>query len=329
MIKNKLLLQVAGVSCFNFACGLLFYKVFISDLALFMISLFLLISFNFLYLYKLLSRIYKINNRIDKIYQNNFPSNKYQNNDELIDRITLISQKLEKDQIDFNKVSKVRTEFLANVSHELKTPIFSIKGYTETLLDGAINDQNVNKKFVHKIETQANRLENLFTDLIDISKIESNQLVLNLDNFPLNRLLNWVENTFAEQINKKGLEFSVPDCEGIIVLGDEKYLKSVFSNLIKNSINYSHNGSIIIAAKAYKNKVKISITDHGIGISKEHINRVFERFYRVDSDRSRNTGGTGLGLSIVKHILESHGSSIDLESTPNKGSTFSFQLVKV
>ena len=110
------------------------------------------------------------------------------------------------------------------------------------------------------------------------------------------------------------------------VVGDEKYLKLVFSNLINNAINYSNSGSIIIAAKSIQNKVKISITDNGIGIEQKHINRIFERFYRVDSDRSRQTGGTGLGLSIVKHILEAHGADIKVESDTNVGSIFSFEL---
>ena len=329
MIKNKLLINITLVSFSTLLLGILFYSIFISNLLFLIISIILLMSLSFFCFYSLLSKFYKIENQINRIYQDNFKVSNLKNNEELIDQIGCIANKLEDDQLNFDRVSKVRTEFLANVSHELKTPIFAIKGYTETLLDGAIDDHNVNKKFITKINSQANRLENLFSDLIDISKIESNELVLKLDKFPLNRLLDWVKNTFLEEIHSKGLKCSIPDCDDIIVYGDEKYLKSVFSNLIKNSINYSKEGSIIISAKVISDKVKISITDHGIGISQKHVGRIFERFYRVDSDRSRETGGTGLGLSIVKHILESHGSSIIVESNPDQGSTFSFDLLKV
>ena len=198
----------------------------------------------------MLGHVNKIKYQINRIFYDNF-SLEDQNDDfeKLIDKIDQISQKIKNDRIEFNKISKVRTEFLANVSHELKTPIFAIKGFTETLIDGAIEDTKVNKKFIKNIESQANRLENLFSDLIDISKIESNQLTLKLDKFKLQELIEWAKETFAKVIQNKGINFITPDCKDLHVIGDKKYLKSVLSNLINNSINYSNSGSIIISVK--------------------------------------------------------------------------------
>ncbi len=330
MRKNKLLIQTSLISCFSLCLGIIIYANLQSNLFLFYLLILLLITFN-IYVYSLLlGHINNIKYQINRIFYDNF-SLKDQNDDfeKLIDKIDQISQKIKNDRIEFNKISKVRTEFLANVSHELKTPIFAIKGFTETLLDGAIEDTKVNKKFIKNIESQANRLENLFSDLIDISKIESNQLILKLDKFKLQELIEWTKETFTKVIQNKGINFITPDCKDLHVIGDKKYLKSVLSNLINNSINYSNSGSIIISVKLNKNKVRISIIDNGIGVEEKHIDRIFERFYRVSSDRSRETGGTGLGLSIVKHILEAHGTDISIESKLNVGSTFSFQLSNV
>tara|TARA_Y100000768_G_scaffold18617_1_gene12824 strand:- start:451 stop:1446 length:996 start_codon:yes stop_codon:yes gene_type:complete len=325
--RNKLFIQASMTFCISLSAAIIIYIYFQSNIYLLSILIFILIIFNIKILYTFFHRVNKIKSQINAIYKDNFIfDNSTESFELLINQIDKISQKLKNDRLELNKVSKVRTEFLANVSHELKTPIFAIKGFTETLLDGALEDHKVNKKFVENIETQANRLENLFSDLIDISKIESNQLVLKLNRFKLQRLINWSRDTFSESINNKGIKFIVPDCKDLNVVGDEKYLKLVFSNLINNAINYSNSGSIIIAAKLIQNKVKISITDNGIGIDKKHINRIFERFYRVDSDRSRQSGGTGLGLSIVKHILEAHGTDIKVESDISMGSIFSFEL---
>tara|TARA_Y100000766_G_C18889029_1_gene597500 strand:- start:451 stop:1446 length:996 start_codon:yes stop_codon:yes gene_type:complete len=325
--RNKLFIQASITFCISLSAAIIIYIYFQSNIYLLSILIFILIIFNIKILYTFFHRVNKIKSQINAIYKDNFIfDNSTESFELLINQIDKISQKLKNDRLELNKVSKVRTEFLANVSHELKTPIFAIKGFTETLLDGALEDHKVNKKFVENIETQANRLENLFSDLIDISKIESNQLVLKLNRFKLQRLINWSRDTFSESINNKGIKFIVPDCKDLNVVGDEKYLKLVFSNLINNAINYSNSGSIIIAAKLIQNKVKISITDNGIGIDKKHINRIFERFYRVDSDRSRQSGGTGLGLSIVKHILEAHGTDIKVESDISMGSIFSFEL---
>ena len=325
--RNKLFIQASITFCISLSAAIIIYIYFQSNIYLLSILLSILIIFNIKILHTFFHRINKIKRQINAIYKDNFIfDNSTESFELLINQIDKISQKFKNDRLELNKVSKVRTEFLANVSHELKTPIFAIKGFTETLLDGALEDSKVNKKFVENIETQANRLENLFSDLIDISKIESNQLVLKLNKFKLQRLIDWSRDTFAETINNKGIKFIVPDCKDLCVVGDEKYLKLVFSNLINNAINYSNSGSIIIAAKSIQNKVKISLTDNGIGIDKKHINRIFERFYRVDSDRSRQTGGTGLGLSIVKHILEAHGADIKVESDTNVGSIFSFEL---
>jgi len=327
---NKLSFKITCISSLILFLGIMIYTNFLFSPIIFYSLIILVIIISYFLFTILLFDIHKIKDRIYNINKNRFTEAENPDNFEnLIERLDLISKQLENDQINFDRISKVRTEFLANVSHELKTPIFAIKGYTETLLNGALEDNNVNRNFIDKIDSQASRLENLFSDLIDISRIESNQLVLELKEFPLNRLLNWVEQTYSLAISNKGINFSIPDCNNIIVYGDEKYLQSVFSNLIENAINYSNSGSIILAAKVDNDNINISITDNGLGIDKEHFDRIFERFYRVDGDRSRDSGGTGLGLSIVKHILESHGSSIDVKSVIGQGSTFSFKLKRI
>lgn len=235
-----------------------------------------------------------------------------------------------KNDIDFlQRLQKVRSQFLANVSHELRTPIFSIQGYLETLMDGAIEDNSVNRNFLEKANQHTLNLNNLLNDLIDISMVESGEMRMSYRYFELKEYLDPIINEMKGEAEKKELELVCkPVREGLQVFGDKSKLRQVFVNLIQNAIKYTETGNIEIDVEEDKKFVRISIIDSGIGIPEEDIDRIFERFYRVDKARSRSVGGTGLGLAIVKHIVEAHGSKIEVTSKPGEGSSFSFNLKK-
>jgi two-component system phosphate regulon sensor histidine kinase PhoR len=234
-------------------------------------------------------------------------------------------------EIDTLKRNEVyRKEFLQNLSHELKTPIFAIQGYVDTLLGGAINNETVNMKFLQNTSRNVDRLVNLLDDLDEISKLESRLLKLNKNNFIIQEKLKDVyESLFlkAKEKNikcliKKGCEFP------LVVYADKDKIRQVLTNLVDNAIKYSNDNGTIEASfyNVDGNNVLIEISDEGVGIAEEHISRVFERFYRTDLARSRKEGGSGLGLSICKHIIEAHGQTIHVRSKLDVGTTFGFSL---
>ena len=245
-------------------------------------------------------------------------------NNELVD-------KLKTDINEVKKLQKVRSEFLGNVSHELRTPIFAIQGFIETLLNGAVDDRSVNKAFLQKTKANADRLSTLLEDLINISQIESGEMKMSFRYFNMNEFLEGVVHDFQELAKQKDIAISgsFTTARDVEVFGDRDRLRQVLNNLIDNSIKYSpHGGKVLVSSDDVDGSVRVSVADTGAGMAAEHLPRIFERFYRVDKDRSREVGGTGLGLAIVKHIIEAHGSSIDVRSEVGKGSTFSFQLKK-
>ncbi len=235
-----------------------------------------------------------------------------------------------KEAIEYlKKLERMRTEFLANVSHELRTPIFAVQGYIETLLNGAINDEKVNKYFLEKANTHTISLSNLLNDLIDISMIESGEMRMSFRYFNIGEYLSGLINDFIPLANSKHLELIFhPVRKNLKLYGDKNRLKQVITNLLENAIKYTESGSIEVIVEEEDRTGKIIIKDSGIGIAPEDKERIFERFYRVDKARSKDVGGTGLGLAIVKHIVEAHGSKIELQSEIGTGSTFFFRLKK-
>ncbi|MGK9476099.1 sensor histidine kinase [Melioribacter sp. OK-6-Me] len=230
---------------------------------------------------------------------------------------------------NLKKLEKVRTEFLGNVSHELRTPIFAIQGFIETLLDGAINDPQVNLSFLQKANQHLNNLNNLLNDLIDISMIESGQMKMNLRYFDPEPIVRNLVNEFKPYAENKNLELDVKLSKPVPeVYGDKEKIRQVLSNLLVNAIKYTEKGRIEVGIQDYEKEVRIYVRDTGIGIDPEDQRRIFERFYRVDKNRSRELGGTGLGLAIVKHIIEAHNSRMELISQPGEGSEFAFRLKK-
>jgi two-component system phosphate regulon sensor histidine kinase PhoR len=226
-----------------------------------------------------------------------------------------------------------RKEFLGNVSHELKTPIFTIQGYIDTLLDGAINDEFVREKYLERAQKGVERLSFIVTDLAMISRLESGDLKLNKTAFNIINTIQNVLDSLEIKANLKNLKmgfnknYDIP----IFVFADEERIEQVLQNLINNAVNYTNNDTEITISIQYhnENKIQIDITDKGDGISQEDQVRLFERFYRVEKSRSRDQGGTGLGLSIVKHILEAHQEIVFVNSELEKGATFSFTLETV
>jgi two-component system, OmpR family, phosphate regulon sensor histidine kinase PhoR len=249
----------------------------------------------------------------------------------LSDAINSMLDSFRADIAQMKKLEKVRSEFLGNVSHELRTPIFSTQGLLETLLNGAVNDKKVNKEFLRKALNNIARLNSLLADLIDISRIQSGEMKLSFRFFDLVDFLTSIINELQTTADKRKISLSLSgDTKKLIeVYGDKERLHQVMLNLIENAIKYSEaKDKIVVRYKEFNDEVEISVEDTGIGIAPQHLPRIFERFYRIDRDRSRDVGGTGLGLAIVKHIVEAHQSSIKVESEIGIGTKFSFVVKK-
>ncbi|NAS12719.1 sensor histidine kinase [Poritiphilus flavus] len=236
-------------------------------------------------------------------------------------------------EIDTLKIrEEYRKDFLGNVSHELKTPLFTVQGYILTLLDGALEDKNVRKKYLQRANKGVERLIYIIKDLDLITKLESGDLNLELSNFDIIELIQSVFDLLEMKAAKKkiSLTFDMDYPSPIYVRADLEKIQQVVTNLLVNSIKYGNNDGTteVSVENLIKNKVIVRITDNGEGISEEHIPRLFERFYRVDQSGSRKEGGSGLGLAIVKHIIEAHNEKIYVESVEDVGSEFSFTLEK-
>lgn len=304
------------------------------SLTLFIILLFISNSLTFYYLNR------KREKDLKEIVQiiDNIRENKYQKSDEILLKEKLnelensIKRMFEKSKNDIEymkKLQRVRSEFIGNVSHELRTPIFAIQGYIETLLNGAIDDPKVNKNFLIKANQHTINLNTLLNDLINISMIESGEMQMSFRYFDLKPYLKSLIEELHHLAQEKNIQLilnEVPD--ELSILGDKERLRQVFTNLIHNAIKYTEQGRVEIIVEEEKKFVNIRIKDTGIGIPEEDIDRIFERFYRVDKARSRAVGGTGLGLSIVKHILEAHNTKINVTSKLGYGSEFTFKLKK-
>lgn len=234
------------------------------------------------------------------------------------------------DITELKKLEQIRKDFVANVSHELKTPITSIKGFSETLLDGAMEDKETLEEFLRIILKESHRLQTLIQDLLDLSKLEQHHFSLNKEAFNLMEILSKATKMLEGRAEAKSIKLKFPQSSEIIQIeGDRSRLTQVFLNLITNAVIYTpNNGEITVYVVEKKKKIEVKIQDTGIGIDQAEIPRIFERFYRVDKARSRNSGGTGLGLAIVKHLVELHRGTIQVESEMGVGTTFTVILHK-
>ncbi|AKD03207.1 ATP-binding protein [Pontibacter korlensis] len=247
------------------------------------------------------------------------------------DEIYMIAERKQQEIDELKRLQVMRREFLADVSHELKTPIFAAQGFIHTLLDGAMDDPNVRDKFLQKAAKSLDGLDALVQDLISISQFEKGVVKMAKRNFDVAQLAREV----AEQLEQKAAQHEItlhveaPADEPIMLYADPNRIRQVFINLIDNAIKYGRKGgNIWIMFDEGKKKYTITVKDDGSGIAQEHINRIFERFYRIDKSRARDTTSTGLGLSICKHIIEAHRSFIAVKSEVGKGTTLRFKLLK-
>lgn len=244
-------------------------------------------------------------------------------------KLRLMFDQLQREHAELEKLERIRSDFIINVSHELRTPLASIQGYTETLLDGAINDPAHNVRFLSIIRQNAERLGRLTADLMTLSRIELKTEKLQTAPHYVNALLTDHVAAMRPIAGKKRIAIDLkpapPETE---VFCDPEAVHQIVTNLLDNALKYTPDGgSVCIGARVLANDyVEISVADSGIGIPAEDLPRLFERFYRVDKARSRDLGGTGLGLSIVKHLVRAHGGEVSVKSVPNEGSTFSFTL---
>lgn len=300
-------------------------------------------SFGIIYgvIYKLqfsrLERLNQINRNIARKRfrdYDNIESNGRDELDFLIKQSVRASKTVEREIQRLNRIENYRKEFIGDISHELKTPIFAIQGFIETLLNGAIDDEGVNRKFLKKAMRNVNRLIYLTKDLMEISKLETGELKSDVQDIYLRDVMKEVVENLQYKAEKENVSLSFEDfSKNVLVNADRNQIKQVLINLIENAIKYNEpNGSVTVGAKPFskdENRMLVYVEDTGIGINQQFIDRVTERFFRVDKSRSREKGGTGLGLAIVKHIMEAHGEEFFIESTPDVGSTFSFTLSKV
>ncbi|MFD1755297.1 sensor histidine kinase [Rufibacter sediminis] len=249
------------------------------------------------------------------------------------DEIYLLAERNQKEIEELKRLQAMRREFLADVSHELKTPIFAAQGFIHTLLDGAMDDELVRDKFLKKAAKSLDGLDTLVQDLITISQLEKGVIRMKKSTFDLNELGQEVFEQLENKANSRNIRLHLlnsPD-ESFEVIGDRGRIKQVLINLIDNAIKYgSENGNIWLSFEDGKKKTLVTVRDDGPGIPKEHLNRIFERFYRIDKSRTRDVsgGGSGLGLAISKHIVEAHKSAIVVSSEVGEGTTLRFKLTK-
>jgi len=227
--------------------------------------------------------------------------------------------------------AEYRRNFMGDISHELKTPIFNIQGYLESLLDGGLEDETVNQMFITRAATNVQRLQTIVEDLESISRLESGDLILEMQTFDIKELTQEVFEDLEMKAKRRtiNLDFKDGASNSFKVRADREKIRQVLNNLVNNSLKYGiEEGRTKVGFYDMDRHILIEVADNGIGIPRQHINHVFDRFYRVDKSRSRQMGGSGLGLSIVKHIVEAHKQTINVRSTPDLGSTFGFTLEK-
>jgi len=250
---------------------------------------------------------------------------------ELGERFTEFSQKNATELDTMKEMEKYRKEYIGNVSHELKTPLFSIQGYVETLIDGGVENLAIRDKYLERIDKSVEGLLTIVKDLDMINQYESGEIILNVTTFDINLLIREIIDLLDLEAQRKDSKIQLQtSATQILVNADKHKISQVLINLISNAIHYANRdkAQIIIKTNILRNKVLVEVHDNGMGIKPENLPRIFERFYRVESSRNRKDGGSGLGLAIVKHILEAHGENISVQSVYLEGTQFSFLLEK-
>lgn len=235
-------------------------------------------------------------------------------------------------EIDMMKeMENYRKEYIGNVSHELKTPLFSIQGYIETLRDGGVDDLNIRDKYLQRIDSSVERLLNIVKDLDMINRFEAGQIELKYSTFDINHLIQEIFDLLEMEAERQSMTMQLQTTQSqLFVFADKQRISQVLINLVSNAVKYANReeAQIIVSTREGTKSIHISVEDNGMGIKAENLPRIFERFYRVESSRNRKDGGSGLGLAIVKHILEAHKQPITVESVYLSGTKFKFKLEK-
>lgn len=337
---NQLSALIALALSIPIALGIFFItfnaKVSLISFVVIWVGSYALIRFSFeKFIYRKIKLIYKLINqtkatRKEEIYFKYILPQK--NIDEVREDVEDWMKKKNQQIELLQKNEAYRKEFLQNLAHEFKTPIFAIQGYIETLLNGAMENPEISKKFLENTGKNADRLVNLIKDLDEITRLESGQQQLFKQHFIIQEQVREVYDSLAIKMQPKKITASIKKgCETpISVFADKEKIKQVLINLVENATKYGkQNGTVTASIYVTDDKhVMVEISDDGIGIDADHLPRIFERFYRTDSARSRDKGGTGLGLAICKHIIEAHGQSMHVRSTPDVGTTIGFTLAR-
>ncbi len=345
-LQTKIVSSIFKLSIVNAAlcllCFLLVYKIgnLQVDISFLILSIFIcfISSFTVLYYFyyiQLAKRITILSEKIRKRFLNKeIPQreNQLEEPDSLIileNKIDNLIESRENEVKHFNNLDSYRKEYLGNVSHELKTPVFNIQGYIDTLINGGLEDDAINIDYLKRAEKSIDRLIHIIDDLETITQLESGELQLDIDTFDIAQLCKELYAALELNAAKRNIKLVLAKKydKPVYVKADKFRIRQVLVNLITNSIKYGNdNGTTNIALNYLNNDVVIEVKDNGNGIDAKHLPRLFERFYRIDKGRSREQGGTGLGLAIVKHIIDAHEKSIKVKSTINKGTTFTFSL---
>jgi two-component system phosphate regulon sensor histidine kinase PhoR len=317
--------------------GLIYHHIFwfymvVSDIIIFIAAYFIYLFFIQKFINEKIKLIYKtIQNSRSIKYDKGW---KYSLNGNILDEVNRDvmqwAQESSREIEELKKLEVYRREFIGNISHELKTPIFNIQGYILTLLEGGLEDRNINRRYLERAENSINRMITIVRDLETISHLESGEIEMKYEKFDIVTLTKEVFEFLEIKAKKKNIKLHFDrSYDSVYVEADKDRIRQVLTNLIDNSINYGNNdGESRVSFSELADNIVIEVADNGIGIAQHHIPRLFERFYRTDKGRSREEGGSGLGLAIVKHIIESHKHSISVISEAGKGSIFTFTLQK-
>lgn len=332
---------INGLICIAIFLLLILFGNFEIDLPYLLLSSFGCLITGFLVLYyfyyvDVTANVNSLSEKIRKRFLNKEIPQKYNQLEEedglilLEEKVDFLIESREKELTHFENLDSYRKEYLGNVSHELKTPVFNIQGYVDTLLNGGgLEDDSINRDYLKRAERSIDRLINIIDDLETITQLESGELLLDLDTFDIANLVKDIYAALELNASRRNirLELVRKYDKPVYVKADKFRIRQVLVNLITNSIKYGReNGTTLLGLSYLNDDVIVEIEDNGDGIEPRHLPRIFERFYRIDKGRSREQGGTGLGLAIVKHIIEAHQKSIKVESDLGKGTKFTFSL---
>jgi two-component system phosphate regulon sensor histidine kinase PhoR len=331
---NTVILTVLLILMKFFIVPVDFWVILIIDLFIFLSGFFFFKYAVDEFIYKKIKLIYKTIHSFRSTKSNDTTSSGKSESLDSVNQAVIdwgARQKLEIDEL--KKLAAYRREFLGNISHELKSPIFNIQGYVLTLLDGGLEDVTINRNYLMRTEQSVNRMIAIVKDLEEISKLESGELKLNLQRVDFGELTRDVVDFLEMKARNVNVSISIEnktDSGQVIVNADKERMRQVMINLIENAIKYAdkEENKVIVKFFDMDENYLIEVKDNGPGIAEENLSRIFERFYRTDKGRSRDKGGTGLGLAIVKHIIEAHDQTISVRSKVQQGTTFSFTLAK-